>query len=63
MNNRSKSREQTIHEFDLAPRPQNGQENFSQKVQHSQMDNGCKRKALIHSQTNNQTPAKIIKHN
>ena len=63
MNNISKSREQTIHEFDLAPQPQNAQENFSQKVQHSQMDNGCKHKALIHSRTNNQIPAKIIPHN
>lgn len=49
----------TIHEFDQALQPQNVQENYSQRVQYSQMDNGYKRKAWPHSQTNNQTPASI----
>jgi hypothetical protein len=55
----SKTKEPTILEFDLALQPQNAQENFSRKVQHSQMDNGYKHKALTHSQTNNQIPAEI----
>jgi len=54
-----KTMEPTIHEFGLALQPQNAQENFSQKVQHSQTGNGYKHKALTHSQTNNQIPAKI----
>jgi hypothetical protein len=55
----SKTKEPTILEFDLALQPQNAQENLSRKVQHSQMDNGYKHKALTHSQTNNQIPAEI----
>lgn len=55
----SNKQELTIHEFDPALQPQNAQESFSQKVQHSQKDNGCKHKAWTHSQTNNQTPEKI----
>ena len=55
----SKTKEPTILEFDLALQPQNAQENFSRKVQHSQMDNGYKHKASTHSQTNNQIPAEI----
>ena len=51
----------TIHESDPALQPQNFQESFSQKVQHSQKDNGYKHKAWNHSRTNNQTPEKIIK--
>ena len=54
-----KTMEPTIHEFGLALQPQNAQENFSQKVQHSQTGNGYKHKASTHSQTNNQIPAKL----
>lgn len=46
----------TSHEFDPDPQLQNALGSFSQRVQHSQMDNGYKHMASIHSQTNNQTP-------
>lgn len=58
MKQRYKNEEPTIHEFDLALQPQNAQENFSQKDQHSQMGNGYKHAALTHSQTNNRIPEK-----
>lgn len=46
----------TIHESGPIPQPQNDQENYFQRVQHSQTGNEYMHKAWIHFQTSNQTP-------
>jgi hypothetical protein len=49
----------TIHVFGPSPLPQSSQENSSQIVPDSRMDNGCRHMAWIHSQTSSQKPEGI----